>query len=460
MSILSALLNAYLHRTPEFRGKWRLLLPVARLLNDTPVRSRYGGVVVGLDLHDRTNQLGVLGRYGSAVSGEVEKLAEGHCFVDVGANCGVFSLLAAQRVGPSGLVVSFEPCFATFAKLVRNIGLNGAGNVLPFNMAVAALTRPDLLDRGSKGHTGRYAIASGPVDESEMITSLSIKDFPGLLQVIGERPIMVKIDVEGFEHSVLQGLTPILEHPNTKEVVVEIDDQNLARYGMTAAVVYSLLEGHGFRRADQHRGLDHFDAVFSRNPPWPTRTAPPPPRQLIAPPRRALGWAVVMQRSRQVAAFAVLLLILTAGWGTIQGALWIEHNNFIEEALQSHNVAQARIRLRRSPPARFDVAGLASEARITIPTLPPGWRVREVQLFPSESGPSLQVMISRRGHAPISLFAARDSEAAPLKPDVVTRGGNSIAYWQEGELAYALIGKGAPAELHKIAEDLADNVIS
>lgn len=460
MSILSALLNAYLHRIPEFRGKWRLLVPFSRFLDDTPVRSRYGGVVVGLDLHDRTNQLGVLGGYGAAVSGEVEKLAKGHCFIDVGANCGIFSLLAAQRAGPSGLVVSFEPCLATFAKLVRNIGLNDAGNVLPFNMAVAALTGPDLLDRGSKGHSGRYAIANGPVDEGEMITSLSIKDFPGLLQVIGERPIMVKIDVEGFEHSVLQGLAPILALPNTNDVVIEIDYQNLARYGRTPAAVYSLLESHGFRRVDQRRGLDHFDAVFSRDPSPPTRTARPPPRKLIAPPRRALGWAAVTVRSHQAARFAALLLIVAAGLGTFQGALWFQHSQFVEAALQSYNVAQARTRLRRSPPARFDVAGLESEARVTIPTLPPGWRVREVQLFPSESGPSLQLKISRRGAAPISLFATRDSEVAPSKPDVVTRGGNSIAYWQEGELAYALIGKGSPAEIDRIAEDLANNVIS
>lgn len=457
MSILSALLNAYLHRLPEFRGKWRLLVPFARFLDDTPVQSRYGGVVVGLDLRDRTNQLGVLGRYGAAVSGEVEKLAEGHCFVDVGANCGVFSLLAAKQVGPNGLVVSFEPCFATFAKLVRNIGLNGIGNVLPFNMAIATLTRPDLLDRGSTGHSGRYAIASGPVDESEMITSLSIKDFPGLLQVIGERPIMVKIDVEGFEHSVLQGLEPVLEHPNTRAVVVEIDERNLARYGTTPAAVYALLEQHGFRRADRLHG-DHFDAIFARGAPWPKPTACPPPARAMAPARRhAARVAAATQWPRQAARFAAVLAIMVAGIGTIQGAVWFQHSRFVDEALQSHKVAQERIRLRRSPPARFDVAGLALAARVTIPTLPPGWRVSEVQLFPSESGPSLQLTIKRRGSASISLFAARDSDAAPVKPDVVTRDGNSIAYWQEGEQAYALIGKGPPAEIDRIAEDLADN---
>jgi FkbM family methyltransferase len=457
MSILSELVNAYLHRIPDFRGKWRLLAPFARLLNDTPVRSRYGGVVVGLDLRDRTNHLGVLGRYGAIVSGEVEKLAEGHCFVDVGANCGVFSLLAAQRVGPSGLVVSFEPCFATFAKLVRNIGLNDAANVLPFNMAVAAFTRPDLLDRASQGHSGRYAIARGPVDEGEMITSLSIKDFPGLLQIIGERPITVKIDVEGFEHSALQGLAPILALPNTNNVVVEIDSQNLASYGVTPAAVYSLLESLGFQRADQQGEADHFDAVFSRGRPPAAPAALPPLRSSIAPRRGTYRAKAVTGR---IARFAALLLVVAAGWGTVQGASWLQQKEFVDEALQSHNVAQARVRLRLSEPARFNVPGLASVARITIPSLPAGWRVSEVQLFPSESGPSLQLIIKRSGGTPVSLFATREDIAAPSSPDVVTRDGNSIAYWQEGDLAYALIGQSPAAEIDRMAEDLADNVIS
>ncbi|GGE01786.1 hypothetical protein GCM10011529_05200 [Polymorphobacter glacialis] len=52
--ILSFLLNGYLHRLPNFRGKWRLLRPLARFLDGTPVRSRYG-VTLSLAVNDRTN---------------------------------------------------------------------------------------------------------------------------------------------------------------------------------------------------------------------------------------------------------------------------------------------------------------------------------------------------------------------------------------------------------------------
>ena len=460
MSILSLILNGYLHHLPDFRGKWRLLAPFRRFLDGQPVRSRYSGVIVGLDVKDRTNQLGVMGKYGAAVPAEIGKLAEGHCFIDVGANCGVFSLLAAERVGPSGLVLAFEPCFSTFTKLVRNIGLNCSHNTLPFNLAVGTATKPDLLDRGPKGHSGKYAIANGPAENCEIITSLSIDDFPGILKIIADRKIMIKIDVEGFELSVLKGLASILENSNTYKVIVEIDDRNLGKYGVNQQHIYSLLDRYGFERADDPNGRNHFDAVFSRGtqPPLPAARMP---RHKPLPPQRAFSTAVATW-PRRAAAIAAAVLILAAGWGTVQAGYRlsraVEHEQFVEEALQSHWIAQTRIRLRRSPAAEYDVGGLASEARIMIPHLPPGWRVSEVQLFPSESGPALQLLIRKNGAEPISLFAARHRNAAPVKPDVVTRDGNSIAYWQEGEQAYAIIGTRPPAEIDRLAEDVADNL--
>jgi len=53
----------------------------------------------------------------------------------------------------------------------------------------------------------------------------------------------------------------------------------------------------------------------------------------------------------------------------------------------------------------------------------------------------------------------RDDDVAPAKPAVLTRNGKTVAYWQEGHLAYALISKRKrPAELDRLAEDIADNV--
>ena len=463
--VRSWLLNLYVHQLPRFRGKWRLLSPFAAMLDGTPVRSSYGNVCLGFDVRDRTHLLGVTGKYGERVSNEVEGLQPGDCFIDVGANCGVFTLFAAERVGPDGLVVAFEPCFATFAKLVRNVGLNALDNVLPFNMALADLTQPGLLDNGATGHSGRFAIAKEPVEAGERVMTLSISDFPGLLKLIGDRSITVKIDVEGFEYAVLQGLQPILALSQTRGAVVEVDDRNLGRYGANADAVFSLLEHHGFVRANPGDTGQHFDAVFHRKSP----AVPQPARSTVPRPHRSARAARALPRRNLAMAslsrIAAAMLVLAGGWFLVGKGLPVDRGQaeeyFIQEALQSHQVAEMRARLRRSPPAVFNPGEVGSSARIALPILPDGWRVTDVQLFPSDSGPSLQMTITNDVSRPISLFAVRDDHVAPVKPEVLTRNGKTVAYWQEGEQAYALISKKKrPAELDRLAEDIADNISS
>lgn len=78
---------------------------------------------------------------------EVEDLTRSHlrpgcCFVDIGANVGYFSLLAASIVGPSGCVLAFEPNPAIRSKLLSNIAKTGYTNV---RICGAARMRPEPL---------------------------------------------------------------------------------------------------------------------------------------------------------------------------------------------------------------------------------------------------------------------------------------------------------------------------
>jgi FkbM family methyltransferase len=462
--ILGRLLNAYLHGLPDFRGKWRILTPFARILDGVPVRSRYADVRLGLSVLDRTNQLCVLGGYGNTVSAQVEALQHGDCFIDIGANCGLFSLLAAGRVGDDGLVIAFEPCLESFARLVRNVELNQRGNVLPFNMAVAELTGTDVLVHHSARHSGRNSIVAEPNQESgEMVRSLAIGDFPGLIRLIEDRATLIKIDVEGFELAVLRGIAPLLARSRTRGVVVEIDERNLARYGAKAEAIYALLGEHGFRRQGASEDGRHFDAVFTRGELRSPQFGSVPrgaqrrmsEREPAHARTRQTGWrqparAAAVAGALCAAAVAADRLDLFSSRGETR-------EYFLQEALESHKTAELRARLRRSAPTRFDAAEVSSAARLDYPSLPPGWRILDVQLFPSGGGPSMQLTLSRGRGAPIWLYAVRDDEVAPSRPRVTVRDGLAIATWQEGDLAYALIGRGSPMALDKIADDLSDN---
>ena len=64
-------------------------------------------------------------------------LPPGGVFLDLGANVGIYSMLASRWVGPAGRVFSFEPSEREFMCLRRHIDLNGLSNVMPLRGAVA-----------------------------------------------------------------------------------------------------------------------------------------------------------------------------------------------------------------------------------------------------------------------------------------------------------------------------------
>src|SRR5215510_12901685 len=64
-------------------------------------------------------------------------LRPGDVFVDVGANIGLFTLIAASRVGPAGRVVAFEPTGVTYTRLIYNARLNGFSKASCVNAALS-----------------------------------------------------------------------------------------------------------------------------------------------------------------------------------------------------------------------------------------------------------------------------------------------------------------------------------
>lgn len=260
---IARIVSFYIHRTPDFRGKRQALFIVNRLFKRLPVRSAYGIDMI-MDVFDKTNWYGISGKYGSVVSREISKLGEGDCFIDVGANCGVFSLMAAKQVGPPGVVVAFEPNLRTFSQLIANIQLNRAHNVLAFNLALSDRTDFIQLETGDPQHSGRCAVQTSSVPGRAGVGGIHLADFPALAFLIGRRRVLVKIDVEGYERRVLTGLESILEGPNTIGVIVEIDQDNLDRFGDSADDIYARLESYGFRATGNRRLDAHFDEVFLR----------------------------------------------------------------------------------------------------------------------------------------------------------------------------------------------------
>jgi len=131
---------------------------------------------------------------------------------------------------------------------------------------------------------------------------------------------------------------------------------------------------------------------------------------------------------------------------------------YLDDAMMSHRITLMRARMAsQTESPHFDAQDLERETRIRIPRLPDDWRVLDAQLFPSDEGPALQLLIQTAKGGALSIFAVRGDSTAPTEPSAVRWDGQSVAYWRKGDLSYAVIGDGSPEEIDRIADDLEDN---
>jgi len=174
------------------------------------------------------------GRFG-ADEPEFNQLANwikpGDWVVDVGANVGTYTLRMSSLVGHEGRVVSFEPVPSTFEILSANTALAGCVNVTLINAAVSSTQ--DLVTMvlpkydNSALENPHQAHLSNDGDFSVLCVSI---DAFQLRSTIG----LVKIDAEGHELSVLQGMVGLLARDHPVLIVEGFDEQVDALLGRFA----------------------------------------------------------------------------------------------------------------------------------------------------------------------------------------------------------------------------------
>ena len=156
-------------------------------------------------------------------------------FIDVGANIGLHTIVAASIVGPTGRVISIEPHPRTAAWMRSNLQLNGMEWVDFHQVALgrestrAGLTSLRQDDQNYLRQEG-HDVAVRPLDEI----------VPADLDVD-----LIKLDVEGYEPAVLAGATATLRR--TVVVFFEVRDGFPQRHGFQPQDTFDLLEAAGFR---------------------------------------------------------------------------------------------------------------------------------------------------------------------------------------------------------------------
>ncbi|RIV87592.1 class I SAM-dependent methyltransferase [Aurantiacibacter zhengii] len=156
---------------------------------------------------------------------------------------------------------------------------------------------------------------------------------------------------------------------------------------------------------------------------------------------------------------AMLAMAFAGGWVVHAAADPSEPasaSSFIEEADASYDASQARLRMASQIESQnLDRGEIAAATGIDLPALPAGWTVRDVQVYPSDLGPAVAMVMQTPQGESVSLFATRAETPAEKLPLVESREGRSLAYWESGPFAYALTGEVASARILSLASGLA-----
>jgi FkbM family methyltransferase len=267
-------LGAVVRRMP--RGRYRLVSSlrasaqpfVATLAGDA------GGARFGCDLSDEiAREVCLTGCYEPPVTRLLQRrLHVGAVMVDVGANWGYFTLVAAAAVGRSGRVLALEPDPRQFERLVENIRLNNFSHVTATSSAAAACPGSAVLagyreQSGNRGVSRIDAAASEPRFDVECIAvdDLTI-NFP--------RVDVVKIDVEGAELDVLRGMECGLARERYRAILLELHPDLLRQQAIDPDTCLRLLADAGYRGWT----IDQSRRVYTR-----AADAPVPAQELLRP---------------------------------------------------------------------------------------------------------------------------------------------------------------------------------
>lgn len=171
-----------------------------------------------------------------------ELVMKGMTVIDVGAHAGYYTLIAARAVGDKGSVFAFEPEPSNYKLMLKNIQVNSHKNVIPTQKAVTNITGPIKLFLAEDASS--HSIVSGnPHQRAIPVDSTTLDDF-----FIGrEYPIhVIKIDVEGAEMAVLQGMKNIIAKNRRLNIFTEFSPEALKTAGCLPTEYFKKLANYGF----------------------------------------------------------------------------------------------------------------------------------------------------------------------------------------------------------------------
>ncbi|HVA01219.1 MAG TPA: FkbM family methyltransferase [Terriglobia bacterium] len=196
----------------------------------------------------------------------ISTLSPGDVFFDVGCNVGKLAIPVARVLGNAGRVIAFEPQEDFCSILETHLKLNGLRNVEVFKVALGEENKtaqlfvgggacPSLLPHAQNGAKDAQASEAVEVVEGDWFRETHSLPVPRA----------VKIDVEGYEYSVLRGLKRTLADPKCELLCLEIHPTLLPN-GVRSDTLIDFVRLLGFRKIDSCARVDEILVVAKKIP--------------------------------------------------------------------------------------------------------------------------------------------------------------------------------------------------
>ena len=166
------------------------------------------------------------GTYEPELLSEIRKtLKSGAVFIEGGANIGFFSLIAAKIIGPTGVVIAFEPTPTTYGYLKKNIKINNISNVIISNSGLSSSEKSQ-------------SFLLSPHPEENSIIDCSSKSLKSGTKIINIKTVtidkfcqnnnlkkvdLIKLDIEGQELEAIKGAKEILLKNKNIKIIFELN---------------------------------------------------------------------------------------------------------------------------------------------------------------------------------------------------------------------------------------------
>lgn len=175
-------------------------------------------------------------------------LKEGDRFLDIGSNFGYYTLIASNLVGTSGKVYAIEPATKTYNRLLRNVELNKAVNVIPIKLAVSEKKGKLPMNVSRDGYDAWNSLTKPDATGEFFVEEVETDTIDGLIENVDDisKIKMMKIDVEGWEVALLKGGENFFNKPNAPIFQIEFNDRALTNAGYSSQFLFDSLLEMGF----------------------------------------------------------------------------------------------------------------------------------------------------------------------------------------------------------------------